>query len=496
MKYILNRYYILRHDEERTFILGGRNGVAAKDDKVDLNWISTIHPAYAMMLSFFSRPIELEVAVNEISDFFSFPKTQIKKFLSKIITAEECWHTTMGGVESGFPKGLIIETREENECPDMYKYYKPGDFKFSKLDFNTRRMLSAPLSIVWMPNNNCYTACEYCYADRKHHHCMFSLNKIRSFIKDARESGVVEILLTGGDFFENIHWKEILDTLKEEGYNIDMISTKKPLTETELKIFREYGIRLQVSLDTLSEQIAKQLLHVGNGYVDKMMRMIHFADQLHIDFQIATVLTNLNDSLENLETLYNCLSNFINIRHWEIRVAFRSLYSKTDFNKIKSSRSQIKRIGEWIEEKEINTSLRILWSPDEDSNYKKAIGGSKYFPGPVCSANMTNMIVLPDGSVTICEQLYWNPEFIIGNVFSERIGDIWKSENAIDLWKKSQEFISKKSPCSKCKDFQECFDNGNRCIANIIKAYGVEHSDYPDPRCYLAPEFKNVITHE
>lgn len=493
MKYILNSYYVLRHDKKRTFILGGKNGRMSNGISVDNDWKSMIHPAYAMMLSFFSTPIELDKAVTAISNFFSFPEEQIEKFLTTMIHAKECWHTTLAGVDSGFPKSLIIP-----EQPQLNKSirYRPEDFRFKELDFESRRMLTAPLSIVWMPNNNCYTSCEYCYADRKHHNSMFSLEKIEAFVQDSVKSGVVEILITGGDFFENRHWKGILNVLKQYGYNVDMISTKKPLSRDELVAFKEYGIRLQVSFDTASDAVAKELLHVQSGYVARIKETLQQINELGINCQIATVLTNMNDSIESLSELYSFLSTLNNLKHWEIRVGFRSLYSRTDFDKIKSSRKQISRVADWIEETKKNSPIKILWSPDDDDKYKKAKGGSKNFEGPICSANMTNMIVLPDGNVTICEQLYWNPEFIIGNVFSESICDIWNSDKAVRLWKRQQDSITHKSPCRKCKDFKDCFDNGNRCFANIIKAYGMENSDYPDPRCYLAPDFNNNITHE
>lgn len=495
MKYVLNNYYILRHDKCRTFILGGRNGRIGNEISVDENWKSIIHPAYAMMLSFFSNPIELEDATNAISDFLSCSKDKILTFLNHMINATDCWHTSLSGFDSGFPKNLIIPA----ECKQYNKIikYSPLDFKFSDLNPNSRRMLSGPLSIVWMPNNNCYTACEYCYADRRYRNHVFSLDKIESFVKDAANSGVTEIMLTGGDFFVNPHWEEILTVLKREGFNIDMVSTKKPLSIKELEAFKKFNIRLQVSFDAASDAIAINLLRVKAGYVSSIKEMLQIIDRLGIQFQVATVLTNINDSISNLEKLYTFLSSLIHMNHWEIRVGSRSLYSKADFNSIKSSRSQIKEVADWISIKQHeNSSMHILWSPDDDDKYKKAKGGSRFFEGPICAANMTNMIVLPDGNVTICEQLYWNPEFLIGNVFSESILSIWNSDKAIKLWKRTQNSINPSSPCRKCKDFKDCFENGNRCYANIIKAYGLDNSDYPDPRCLMAPDFTNNITHE
>lgn len=493
MKYVLNNYYILRHDARRTFILGGRNGRKSNGILVDVDWKSMIHPSYAMMLSFFSKPVELDDAVHAIAEFFSISEEKITDFVMHTITATECWHTNMSGIESGFPKNLIIPA--ERHSGSMIEY-RPTDFKFSKLDCESRRMLTAPLSIVWMPNNNCHTACEYCYADRSRHNHVFSMDKIEAFVRDAAQSGVVEILLTGGDFFENPYWEEILVVLQREGYKIDMVSTKKPLSLAELEIFKKFNIRLQVSIDTLSDDIAISLLHVTSDYTSRIREMLRNVNNLNIEFQVATVLTNINDHTDNLESLYIFLNGLDKLSRWELRVAFRSLYSKSDFDKIKSSRYNIDKVAVWIENKQKQSNIKILWSPDDDKTYKKAKGGSKNFEGPICTANMSNMIVLPDGNVTICEQLYWNPEFLIGNVFSDSISSIWTSAKALGLWQRQQDTIREKSPCSRCKDFVDCFTNGNRCFANILKAYGIENSDYPDPRCHLAPDFKNNITHE
>lgn len=36
----------------------------------------------------------------------------------------------------------------------------------------------------------------------------------------------------------------------------------------------------------------------------------------------------------------------------------------------------------------------------------------------------------------------------------------------------------------------------NRCWAEILKAYGDENWDYPDPRCIKAPKMKNNLKFE
>lgn len=97
---------------------------------------------------------------------------------------------------------------------------------------------------------------------------------------------------------------------------------------------------------------------------------------------------------------------------------------------------------------------------------------------------------------SVCEQLYWNKNFVIGNICENTIKEVWNSSKAIGLWKRKQSSINPRSPCRTCSDFTSCFQASNRCYANIMKAYGMENFDYPDPRCLLSPNFINTITHE
>ena len=82
-------------------------------------------------------------------------------FINNLLEAKEPMHTELNGFCNDFPVNLIIE--EEKEVFPRVEY-KPELFVFDEIDFSTRRMFSAPLSLVFMPNNNCYTKCIYCYA--------------------------------------------------------------------------------------------------------------------------------------------------------------------------------------------------------------------------------------------------------------------------------------------------------------------------------------------
>ena len=52
--------------------------------------------------------------------------------------------------------------------------------------------------------------------------------------------------------------------------------------------------------------------------------------------------------------------------------------------------------------------------------------------------------VLPDGKVSACEQLYWHPQFIIGDLKKQSIEEIWNSPKAWELYNLSKAFFVKK----------------------------------------------------
>lgn len=74
-RFIFNNYYILRHDEKRTFILSQGASIATpKHLPVNTYWQSMVHPVYAMMLAFFSTPTTIVDACENISRFMQVDK--------------------------------------------------------------------------------------------------------------------------------------------------------------------------------------------------------------------------------------------------------------------------------------------------------------------------------------------------------------------------------------------------------------------------------------
>ncbi|MBI4647186.1 MAG: SPASM domain-containing protein [Bacteroidia bacterium] len=110
-----------------------------------------------------------------------------------------------------------------------------------------------------------------------------------------------------------------------------------------------------------------------------------------------------------------------------------------------------------------------------------------------CTGNIENFYILPDGKVTICEELYWHPKFIIGDLMKDSILDVWNSEQAQNIYNLKQDTISPESACHDCAEFKSCRTFPGVCWKQILYAYGNDKWDFPDPRCFKANEPKRVF---
>lgn len=69
---------------------------------------------------------------------------------------------------------------------------------------------------------------------------------------------------------------------------------------------------------------------------------------------------------------------------------------------------------------------------------------TKFNERSVCAGNYLQLFILPDGNVTICEELYWHPKFIVGNILEQSLNEIWNSKAALNLYYLKQSDISEK----------------------------------------------------
>lgn len=488
--YILNPAYYFRKEGNRVYLLS--RSFCEKTEDINLEWRSIIHPVYAMLLSFFSEPLSLKKGVLKVRDFLEITYEVALNLVSEFICNSEEMHSEYNGAVCNFPKNVIVEVSPTS----MHSHrYTPVDFKYDKLQMDEARPNTAPFSLMVMFNNHSFTNCIYCYADKQTSCGQMPLEYFEKVLEEADRYGVSSLGVLGGEFFLYPHWRDVLEKMKDKCYMPSLISTKVPMREKDILDFGKYPIALQVSLDSVCQQTLDNMVGNINNYAKRMQESLLCIDKYRgeCNFQIATVLTKYNGTIEELEKLFAFVSKLKNLSRWEIRVGFKSLYSKSEFDEMKLPKERFSVIEEWIENKKKTSDMNILWSKGQNQNFFQAKEGASSFVGARCSANYSHMVILPNGDVTICEQLYWNPRFLLGNIVKQDISEIWNSPKALALAHHRADSYSEDSSCKRCSLQEKCDSVQNKCYANILKVDGDEHWDYPDPRCCYAPRAEKAI---
>lgn len=483
MKYItFNPNYTLKPDEGRTLLMAsllGRNLIKEIDD----SFTKVIHPIYAMILSFLDGR-EYEECIKNAADELGISQELVDHFVKILLDNPNQIYLKSKDIHSAFPPYTIISCSEKT-CE---KRYTPDMFSYSKLDMCMKRH-STPSILTLMVNNVCVTDCIYCYQDKtRKANCNIPLNRIIELIHEARQLHVNTFDVIGGEFFLYPHWKEVLKELRAYGYN-PYLSTKMPLSEEDIKFLSEVGIHdIQISLDTIIEEHLIASLKVKKDYVNKMLKSISLLDKYSIPMMVHSVLTRYNDSIEDMQSVFNIIKEYKHLVDWHIVTGDPSLYPKTN-EKIEISPIALNKIIDYLTALKEETGLIIripqkkMIEPVSDGNSNLNLRINSFFTRSFCSGLFSSLYILPDGQVTICEQLYWNKDFIVGNVQTQSIAEIWNSEKAKAIYFIRQEDIPEDSLCHSCNKFEACRSIRQVCYREIIRKYGTNKWYYPDPNC-------------
>lgn len=475
---IFNPQYVLKPDSGRTLILAAEVGRDSLKN-MNENFETFIHPVYAMILSFIDGRGS-QTCINTASQYLHVSPSKIEKFVNKLLDNPKYVkiETTTGA--SIFPPHTIIKS----SGVIRNRRFKPEMFFYDYIDLRYKRHLT-PTSVTLMVNNICETSCYYCYADKsKPIQCKIPLKRIFEIISEARLSNVRSFDVIGGEFFLYKDWKKLLEKLLDMGYN-PYLSTKIPLDENIICTLQDLNIRdIQISLDSLIEEHLVSSLKVQQGYVNKIKETINLLGKHGIEIMIHTVLSQKNSTIEDMESIYSFIRSINKIREWKIDKAGQSMYAETDYADIEIGNDTLNTLCNYLMGLEKQSCFDIRFPRPQIPNQIPAKNtASDFFNRGFCSGNFSSMFILPDGNVTICEELYWNPHFIMGNVLRQSLNDIWNSAKANSLFHLRQEDIPQDSLCHSCNKYVECRSVKQVCYREIIKKYGKDKWYYPDVNC-------------
>ena len=484
--FVLNPDYHFKNDYDRIAMYSIKR--VHQDSSAD--WISYIHPVQAMIFNCFSEIRSLEEHCKDISEMFKLPYEKVCHLIEPYIENKTNVYTEWGGYKIILPKNILIPVdkvvgkypKHETDIPELDTY---------QIELSPDRMHKCPNSLLFMVTNKCATNCKYCYADKKTKYRPLTTDEILRIIDEARSLRMSYIDVIGGELFCRKDWNVILKKLVDSNLTPNYISTKVPLNEKNVSLLKSTGYDnvVQISLDSFDDDVLSHVIGSGIGYVEKMKHTIHLIEEYGFNIQIDTILTRYNSDRESILRLYDFIKDIKNLVYWEIRVPEVSIYNQKEFKEIKADRTALVNLQYFVNnELRQNSDINIIFSDEPlRDKYNKGKPEDEYFEGGTCGILQNRMFVLPDGKVSVCEQLYWHPQFIIGDLKKQSLCEIWNSDKSLSLFNMCKDLF-KNSSCFKCKALEICNKKHHKCFVKVIKAYGEKNWDYPDPRCIYAPK--------
>ena len=238
-----------------------------------------------------------------------------------------------------------------------------------------------------------------------------------------------------------------------------------------------------------------ELIQVGENYLHKVYTMFHLCDRYKIRLAIRTVLCSINSDIMQLENLYSFLRKFNCIKDWVLTPAFFSEHKKEQYEKYNISNEKLIRVKNFINSQTMPFPVYLSKISECGYELQRFKSTDEYvMKNQSCYANTYSMSILASGECTICEMLYDNKEYLIGDIKENSLHEIWNSNKAISLYAPNQDETSPNSPCHTCNIFDDCKKKLAKkiCYVDIAKTNEGTTKDLPDPRCPLAKPI-NVI---
>lgn len=380
---------------------------------------------------------------------------------------------------------ILVEVSESKA--ESIRHYEPKDFVMPVGEVNTtERRLRIPYLVYYLPTLFCPQNCIYCYAKTSSapENGLLSLERLREIFAELSGLGVEVIQMSGGDPFARKDIFKIVEAVFEAGMVADL-PTKLGLSFKKALRLKELGVQIvQVSLDSADPATLDFMVGVKN-YHRRVFKVLEDLRRAEMSVRVNGVLTPFN--VPTAGQLIDYLGRMGNVVSLSFSPYGRSSFCHSD--DLFLQKSHLDQVEAEVEKREglyphMSVSVGGLgFSGATLTEEEKLLDWNRR---AYCTANRDGFVILPDGRVTVCEELYDHDEFIIGDLKRQSVLEMWRSPEALGLLFPDQAAVPD-GPCRTCESFVECNSGRGRCWRDVLKTYGWDKPHFPDPRCPQAP---------
>lgn len=355
----------------------------------------------------------------------------------------------------------------------------PSEYIARMNDIKNCVRLDTPINIFTIFTHHCLVDCVYCYADRKQNGEM-PLSRWRELITEMKSMGIWLCAPDNGDTFARKDGIDFIECLLEHEMHF-LLSTKAPVSKTNVRRLVDAGFtkkvrgvarrRLQLSIDTVDENVAKRILNVKKTFLDKTVETFDNFLAAGIMPKIKTVITGLNyDQPKSIVDFF--FPRGARVFHF-VRYT-RSFHKHKDElfitrEQILELKNQFEQILEKYPDIELIENLTPGLNGGSGPQTEMLKGMWEKRNG--CGGGWTALGISADGNAFLCEQMKMDEPFFVGNANNQSIREIWDGDKMLNfIYPSRTEFGD--VMCSDCEEFEDCMWKKGRCYRNAYFAYG------------------------
>ena len=308
--------------------------------------------------------------------------------------------------------------------------------------------LSAPLNISIYPSFSCQANCNFCYVKNycKDDHRIMQFHVLKKLIDDIERLQIPYVSILGGEPLLLPYIEELLDYMSKKRIIFNITTNGWLLNEKVMYYIKKFkNINLSISLQSIDNY---HTLATKLNYKE----IINNIKNTRGNCRINTVY--INQTFEQLEKLVDFVYNE------GIKTFTLALYNNVKLNPKEQNNNHIKflnakqHLNKYIKSKHYDIDFRaegcLQYLFEQKVKIIPKTDIEKIFTK--CEAGNLKLEIMPNGDTIGCMALD-NNFFKSGNIFDNKLEDIWNHDEKLNLLRNS---LCKVSECKNCKYYSFC----------------------------------------
>lgn len=307
----------------------------------------------------------------------------------------------------------------------------------------------------------CPGSCAYCYASSDEA-SKYILPKevVLRLIDEAKEIGMKEVMLCGGDPILHPNWYELGASVRDKGLDLVCLPSGILNKKQAKQLFELGTILVGTNIETLDQE-AYNKVHTNPKTLEARIKGHYYL--LEAGFKPEQILPQMTLTRPVMPTVEKAIDWMVD----ELGLTsicmptFRAIGFGKERKDLEPSLSDLRRVHEYRAQKLGKHWLRIGTSD-----------ATKF----IC---ITYICISPKGNVELCPAF---PDYTVGNIYEESLKDICQKHKKELLFD-----FEVKGACSTCFNSDVCFG----CRSTAFAYTGDIHAS--DPKCFLNPEAPEFV---